>query len=122
MKKIIYLIYSFPYVILSMLLLWNDNSKFMAFMFFVTLLIPVVLGYVAAKKEQKSLLIKGNIISFVISFVVTLILNGINLVDELGGTWRGHFKPFYSEQFVVLITVVVVLLQIVLYNMRKSKI
>lgn len=122
MKKIIYLIYSFPYVILSMLLLWNDNSKFMAFMFLVTLLIPVVLGYVAAKKEQKSLLIKGNIISFVISFVVTLILNGINLVDELGGTWRGHFKPFYSEQFVVLITVVVVLFQIVLYNMRKSKI
>ena len=121
MKNIKYCIYGFPYVFVSMVCLWNEKSNFMTLMFFVTLLLPVFLAFVAAKKDQKDFLIKGNILSFVLSIVGTIILNSINLVDELGGTWRGHFKPFYSEQFVVFISVVIIILQMVLFNIGKTK-
>lgn len=117
---LLFILYAIPYVFLGMYCQWIDYGLFMTSLTFLTFIPPFVYAYICAKKGLKSLLIYGNILTFITSLITTLILNAIGLTDELGGSWYGTFKPFSSTQMVVMCSIISAIIQSIIY--LKSKI
>ena len=118
-SKIIMILYIIPYIYIGMMILWINNSFAVATLFTLVVSVPLLLAFICGKNKQKKTLIWGNIISEIISFFLVWLTNNYNITNELGGTWRGHFKPFYSEQFVIVMFVISVLLQCFIYMLAK---
>lgn len=116
MKKIILVLYLVPYIFISMFLLWLKESAFTLSLFLLISAISPYLAFLYAKNGGKIYgIILGNIISFFCNMAPILYLNNIDLRDSLGGTWHGHFKPFYTEQISVGIFVILLVIQIIVY-------
>ena len=125
MKKILVtllvVLYTIPYVFLGMYCQWIDYGLLMTSLTFLTFIPPFVYAYLCAKKRLKSVLIYGNILTFITSLVLTLVLNVIGLTDELGGCWYGTFKPLNSIQMVVVCSVISVTIQSIIFRICKAK-
>ena len=114
-------LYTIPYVFLGMYCQWIDYGLLMTSLTFLTFIPPFVYAYLCAKKRLKSVLIYGNILTFITSLVLTLVLNVIGLTDELGGSWYGTFKPLNSIQMVVVCSVISVTIQSIIFRICKAK-
>ena len=114
-------LYTIPYVFLGMYCQWIDYGLLMTSLTFLTFIPPFVYAYLCAKKRLKSVLIYGNILTFITSLVLTLVLNVIGLTDELGGSWYGTFKPLNSIQMVVVCSVISAIIQSIIYHICKTK-
>lgn len=125
MKKLLvsplFALYTIPYTFLGMYCQWIDNGLFMTSLTLLTFIPPFVYAYICAKKSLKSVLIYGNILSFITSLIPTLVLNVIGLTDELGGSWYGTFKPLNSTQMVVVCSVVSAIIQSIIYYICKIR-
>lgn len=125
MKKILVtllvVLYTIPYVFFGMYCQWIDYGLLMTSLTFLTFIPPFVYAYLCAKKRLKSVLIYGNILTFITSLVLTLVLNVIGLTDELGGSWYGTFKPLNSIQMVVVCSVISVTIQSIIFRICKAK-
>ena len=125
MKKILVtllvVLYTIPYVFLGMYCQWIDYGLLMTSLTFLTFIPPFVYAYLCAKKRLKSVLIYGNILTFITSLVLTLVLNVIGLTDELGGSWYGTFKPLNSIQMVVVCSIVSAVIQSIIYFTFKQR-
>ena len=114
-------LYTIPYVFLGMYCQWIDYGLLMTSLTFLTFIPPFVYAYLCAKKRLKSVLIYGNILTFITSLVLTLVLNVMGLTDELGGSWYGTFKPLNSIQMVVVCSVISVTIQSIIFRICKAK-
>ena len=125
MKKILvlllFILYAIPYVFLGMYCQWIDYGLFMTSLTLLTFIPPFVYAYICAKKSLKSVIIYGNVLTFITSLIPTLVLNAIGLTDELGGSWYGTFMPLNSIQMVIVCSVISVVIQSVIYFICKTR-
>ena len=125
MKKllvpILFVLYAIPYVFLGMYCQWIDYGLFMTTLTLLSFIPPFICAYICAKKSLKSVIIYGNILTFITSLIPTLVLNAISLTDELGGSWYGTFKPLNSIQMVVACSVASGLIQCIIYFTCKIR-
>ena len=87
----------------------------------LTFIPPFVYAYICAKKSLKSVIIYGNVLTFMTSLIPTLVLNAIGLTDELGGSWYGTFMPLNSIQMVIVCSVISVVIQSIIYFICKTR-
>ena len=125
MKKslvtILFVLYAIPYIFLGMYCQWVDYGLFMTSLTLLTFIPPFVYAYICAKKSLKSVIIYGNVLTFMTSLIPTLVLNTIGLTDELGGSWYGTFKPLNSIQMVVVCSIVSAVIQSIIYFTFKQR-
>ena len=125
MKKllvpILFVLYAIPYVFLGMYCQWIDYGLFMTTLTLLSFIPPFICAYICAKKSLKSVIIYGNILTFITSLIPTLVLNAISLTDELGGSWYGTFKPLNSIQMVVACSVASGIIQCIIYFTCKIR-
>ena len=125
MKKslvtILFVLYAIPYVFLGMYCQWVDYGLFMTSLTLLTFIPPFVYAYICAKKSLKSVIIYGNVLTFMTSLIPTLVLNTIGLTDELGGSWYGTFMPLNSIQMVIVCSVISVVIQSIIYFICKTR-
>lgn len=122
MKKFILILYLVPCVFLSMFLMWLKENALTLTLVLILLALTPYLAFLHAKNGGKIYgIIIGNAVSFLCNMAPILYLNKIDLRDSLGGTWHGHFKPFYAEQISAGLFVILLVLQIIIYA-RASKI
>lgn len=125
MKKllvpILFVLYAIPYVFLGMYCQWIDYGLFMTTLTLLSFIPPFICAYICAKKSLKSVIIYGNILTFITSLIPTLVLNAISLTDKLGGSWYGTFKPLNSIQMVVACSVASGIIQCIIYFTCKIR-
>ena len=125
MKKslvtILFVLYAIPYVFLGMYCQWVDYGLFMTSLTLLTFIPPFVYAYICAKKSLKPVIVYGNVLTFMTSLILTLVLNSFGLTDELGGSWYGTFKPLNSIQMVVVCSIVSVVIQSIIYFTFKQR-
>ena len=121
MHKVILMASIIPYIYISMFALWTSNSIVAAVIFILILLLPIFLAYHYGRNDMKNKFILTSIISGGISIVLVYITNALNITNEWGETWHGHFKPFYSEQFALIIFVCLFVIQTIVYLIALQK-
>lgn len=115
--KRLLLLYTIPYVYIGMWLLWLKDAWYTTLLFILLASFLVFLGHQCNKRESKYTLILGNIINSIISITLVRITNCFQIVDSLGGTWEGYFKPFYLGEFVCVVLFVTAAMQFTGYWM-----
>ena len=98
-----------------------DYGLFMTTLTLLSFIPPFICAYICAKKSLKSVIIYGNILTFITSLIPTLVLNAISLTDKLGGSWYGTFKPLNSIQMVVACSVASGIIQCIIYFTCKIR-
>lgn len=112
MRILILLAYSIPYGYLAM----NGDATSGTMIFYGLMIMGFSLLYkVIVKTREISLLIIGNILSFITSYFFTL----RNLSSK---EWSSYFKPFTPLGLLVLISIISFIIQILLaYQSRKNE-
>lgn len=120
MKKINMILYAIPSVFIGMYIVYLSENIFTWSIFFLSLLPPLILSYLYIKNEGglKGLLTR-NFVFLTFNLIPIQILNKTNLTKKTGQIWKGYFKPFYSEQFFILLFMALLIIQITLYAKMK---
>ena len=113
MKKLFWL-YAIPHLYLINWLQFFSYGKAAAVASFALFLFPFVLCFFLGKTGDWRTWLKGMGLQFLSNMALTLITNQFNIVGGNGGSWRGATGIFYAEQFVLVLTVVSLLLQLFL--------
>lgn len=110
-KILMLLAYSLPYAYLAM---YGDfNSSTLIFYLFMIVCFATLLN-IAIKTKNIIVLILGNILSFISSYIFVL----QNQTDQ----WTGYFKPFTPSGLLTSITVVAFLIQVLfIFNSKKRR-
>lgn len=111
MKKT-YLLYLIPNLYLILWLQWFSYGLLSAIVSFALFLYPFAAAIVLAKRAACFTWLKGSGIQFAMNMILTLITNQFNILGGNGGSWRGATGIMYSEQFVLLLTIFALLLQL----------
>lgn len=97
--------YCIPFVFLSM---YDDYKNYSMIVYGLMIIVILYLAFLAKRKSSFIVLLIANILSFLSSYSWVL---RVNKIEE----WEGYFKPLSSVQLLVLVTVLIVLLQVVVY-------
>lgn len=111
-KILMLLAYCFPYVYLSM----YGDSNFRTIIFYVLMMVCFgILLRMAIKKKAITILIIGNFLSFISSYIF------ISKYQE--DNWNAYFKPFGSFDFLIVMTGTAFLIQllVIVFSKMKSK-
>lgn len=107
-----YLLYMIPNLYLILWLQWFSYGLVAAILSFALFLYPFAAAILLARRDDCFTWLKGSGMQFTINIILTLITNQLNLVGGNGGSWRGATGIMYSEQFVLLLTFLALLLQL----------
>ena len=102
---IILAVYCIPFVFLSM---YDDYKNYSMIVYGLMIIIVWYFAFLAKRKSSFLVLLIANILSFLSSYIWVL---RVNKIEE----WQGYFKPFSSVQALVFFTILIVLLQVVVY-------
>ena len=103
------------------LVYWRENLlTWMAFLLGVIFPVFVTYSYVK-KNENIKMVLVGNIMFFATNMFLIRCINSIGLVKKSGLMWHGYFKPFYTEQFFVIIFIILLIIELVCYRIVKHK-
>ena len=111
MKKF-YWFYALPHIYLINWLQFFSYGQAAAVLSFALFLYPFILCVFHGWEGDWRGWLKGTALQFLSNMAFTLVTNQFNIVGGSGGTWRGATGIFYAEQFVLVLTVVSLLLQL----------
>lgn len=109
-RILILLIYGTPFVFISMYLDYTQRSM-LGYLLMISAYI--FLSCINKFNNNKYIIFLGNIISFVLSYLLA------DIIPRDG--WDGYFKPFWHNDFVIFITILSILLQLFLKILIKKK-
>ena len=108
-RIIILLLYSVPYMFLSM----NGDATTGTMIYYgVMILAFVLLCYLSKRTDNKALVIIGNIISFITSLIC--------LFQFRTEKWGWYFKPLTDIQLMITVSVVAFVIQFIIAFRRKK--
>ena len=110
--KNLFWIYAIPHIYLINWLQFFSYGAFAAILSFALFFLPFVVCFIWTRKENWITWMKGSALQFTSNMVLTLITNQFSIVSESGGTWRGATGVFYAEQFVLVLTLFGLFLQL----------
>lgn len=111
MKNLFWL-YAIPHIYLINWLQFFSYGMAAAIASFMLFLLPFALIFPLSKKGNLRIWLKGSVLQFISNMLLTLITNQFSIVSESGGTWRGATGVFYAEQFVLVMTLFGLFLQL----------
>ncbi|MGL5651667.1 MAG: hypothetical protein ACRDDE_07920 [Paraclostridium sp.] len=107
---LILLIYGTPFAFISMYLDYTQRSM-LGYLLMISAYI--FLSCIHIFNNNKFIIFLGNIISFVLSYLLA------NRIPSDG--WDGYFKPFWHNDFIIFITILSILLQLFFKILVKKK-
>lgn len=111
MKNIFWL-YAIPHIYLINWLQFFSYGQAAAIASFALFLFPFVLMFLVGGKGDWRTWLKGSVLQFLSNMIFTLITNQFHIVGGNGGSWRGATGVFYAEQFVLILTLFSLFLQL----------
>ncbi|MBU3101289.1 MULTISPECIES: hypothetical protein [Clostridium] len=109
-RLLLLVLFSFPYVYFSM---YQDliNSSMIGYGLMIVVLIFLI--FICKKTHNLPVGALGNIISFIASYLMV-----IYSTDE---KWSYYFKPFTSVGLLIFVSIAIIILQVVLVGIIKSR-